>query len=196
MNLNQYQQLSSRTRNPNISIEKTRHSNVYGLVGESGEVINEVYNTLFDEDSDKLSEELGDWMWYVSQIAEDYGLVFGVVADGRIRDGKVTLRHVQEMVVEWRPDGIFLDELRVRHVFHAVAAVAAVVDRLKKHLFHGHTLDQLLLSEELCEVLWSIANIAEDYGLSLEAIAEENINKLKDRYPQGFREIDSIQRAT
>ena len=70
-----------------------------------------------------------------------------------------------------------------------------VCDYLKKVVFQGHQLDPAKVSEELGDVLWYLANVAEAAGLSLGDIAEQNIAKLRKRYPNGFEQIRSQQRA-
>lgn len=69
-----------------------------------------------------------------------------------------------------------------------------VVDLLKKHVYHQHRLDIGKLKKELGDVLWYIAGLSTVYGIPLSAIAEININKLKERYPDGFSVERSINR--
>ncbi len=69
-----------------------------------------------------------------------------------------------------------------------------VADLLKKALFHGHSLDVDELEKELGDVLWYIANLAYEYGISLEAVAHYNVKKLRKRYPEGFSRDASINR--
>lgn len=61
-----------------------------------------------------------------------------------------------------------------------------VADLLKKVLGHGHEMDREKLSKELGDVLWYVADLATLHGLKLSDIAEKNIAKLKERYPEGF----------
>nr|WP_253256408.1 nucleoside triphosphate pyrophosphohydrolase family protein [Moorella sp. E306M] len=70
-----------------------------------------------------------------------------------------------------------------------------VVDYLKKVCFHGHPLDKNKLAEELGDLLWYIATIANTADLYLDRIADRNIEKLKKRYPEGFSEERSRERA-
>ena len=70
-----------------------------------------------------------------------------------------------------------------------------VCDYLKKVVFHGHTLDEGKLADELGDVLWYLANLAEVNGITLQTIAENNIAKLRKRYPDGFDEKRSQQRS-
>ena len=61
-----------------------------------------------------------------------------------------------------------------------------VIDYLKKVCFHEHPLDTTKLAEELGDVLWYVATLATTAGLDLDQIAEQNIAKLRARYPNGF----------
>ena len=61
-----------------------------------------------------------------------------------------------------------------------------VADRIKKWRYHGHELGHDDLVKELGDVLWYLALAAEHLGVSLESVAQANINKLWARYPDGF----------
>jgi len=70
-----------------------------------------------------------------------------------------------------------------------------VADYLKKVLHHGHELDRERLKKELGDVLWYAAAIADRADLTLEEVAQANIDKLMERYPEGFTSERSINRA-
>ena len=59
-------------------------------------------------------------------------------------------------------------------------------DVIKKHLFHATPLDQDALVKELGDCLWYIGAFATVLGLTLDEIAQKNIDKLRKRYPEGF----------
>jgi NTP pyrophosphatase (non-canonical NTP hydrolase) len=61
-----------------------------------------------------------------------------------------------------------------------------VADLIKKHLFHATPLDQEALVKELGDCLWYLGAFATVLGLSLDDIAQRNIDKLRRRYPEGF----------
>ena len=61
-----------------------------------------------------------------------------------------------------------------------------VADVIKKHLFHATPLDQDALAKELGDCLWYIGAFATVLGLSLDEIAQRNVDKLRKRYPEGF----------
>jgi len=69
-----------------------------------------------------------------------------------------------------------------------------VADYIKKVLYHGHPIDKDKLCKELGDVLWYIATLAENAGLTLEEVARANIDKLWARYPDGFSTERSINR--
>jgi len=69
-----------------------------------------------------------------------------------------------------------------------------VSEPLKKHLFQGHDLDREKMIDELGDVLWYCAEIATGLQISLDLVAERNIQKLKHRYPDGFDAERSAQR--
>lgn len=68
------------------------------------------------------------------------------------------------------------------------------IDILKKHLFQGHDLDKEHIAKELGDVAWYLAVSADAIGYKLEDILQMNINKLKQRYPQGFKSELSTNR--
>lgn len=82
-----------------------------------------------------------------------------------------------------------------------------VVDIIKKDVYHGHSLvnesgkfviDQLdrdKLIHELGDVLWYVNEIAWAIGAPLSEIANKNIEKLKNRYPEGFSSEASKNRT-
>ena len=65
---------------------------------------------------------------------------------------------------------------------------------VKKMTAHGHAFDPEALKDELGDVLWYLAEAATASGLNLDQIAQENVEKLLKRYPEGFSEHDSINR--
>ena len=61
-----------------------------------------------------------------------------------------------------------------------------VAELLKKHIGHGIELDREKLCKELGDVLWYLAAVADSSGIPLEEVAEANVAKLRERYPDGF----------
>ena len=70
-----------------------------------------------------------------------------------------------------------------------------VQDLIKKWLFQESTLDVQHLKRELGDVLWYVARLCEAFNVDLDEIMEVNIEKLKQRYPNGFEPARSNHRA-
>lgn len=72
MDADTYQQLAGRTLNPALSKEETILNAALGCAGEAGEVADIVKKHRFhghDLNKEKLIMELGDQLWYISQMA-------------------------------------------------------------------------------------------------------------------------------
>lgn len=91
MNFEEYQEKSRKTAlYPNVG-----ENFVYptlGLAGEAGEVaekikkvIRDKNGVIDDETRENIKKELGDVLWYVSQISSELGLSLGEVADFNIK---------------------------------------------------------------------------------------------------------------
>lgn len=70
-----------------------------------------------------------------------------------------------------------------------------VAELVKKSLRHGKPLDHEKLCDELGDVLWYLAVLANAAGLSLDAVAQRNVDKLKERYPEGFVPRGEVEAA-
>ncbi|WJP97081.1 nucleoside triphosphate pyrophosphohydrolase family protein [Macrococcus bovicus] len=104
------------------------------------------------------------------------------------------LNEYQELAGRTHNKGISQPEALANYALGLTGEAGEVADQIKKHVFHGHELDQEELKKELGDVLWYIANLAAVNSIELSEVAEMNINKLKKRYPEGFNQADSINR--
>jgi len=58
-----------------------------------------------------------------------------------------------------------------------------VLAHVRKHLLQGRQLDREALALELGDALWCVAITADTLGISLEAVARGNVEKLRTRHP-------------
>ncbi len=97
MNFEEYQKAASVT-----ALYPKRLSNLeyptLGLAGEAGEVANIVKKIqrdfdgeITDEIREKLKDELGDVLWYISACADELGLTLAEIADFNVE--KLVKRH-------------------------------------------------------------------------------------------------------
>lgn len=135
----------------------------------------------------------------LASVARDYELPVDARraeddAGGAIPDRNMTMREYQGLAArtcgqaDWR-DAILMACLGL------AGEVGEFVDLIKKQRFHGHGEDVLKLGNELGDVLWYVAAAATALGFDLGAVAENNINKLRKRYPEGFSSEASQRRA-
>lgn len=66
-----------------------------------------------------------------------------------------------------------------------------VVEIIKKYKFHNQRIDAVDLLEELGDVLLYLTLISNAYGISIFSIMQNNISKLRLRYPHGFNYEDA-----
>ena len=91
---------------------------------------------------------------------------------------------------------LYSDQARLAIAGLGLAGEAGeVVDYLKKVVGHGHKLDKDKLVKELGDVLWYVAEICSAINADMSDVAQQNIDKLKARYPDGFSSERSINRA-
>jgi NTP pyrophosphatase (non-canonical NTP hydrolase) len=62
------------------------------------------------------------------------------------------------------------------------------LDALKKHVFYGKELDKVNLREEMGDIFWYCAIIADQLDVDFADVMERNITKLKARYGEKFTE--------
>ena len=60
------------------------------------------------------------------------------------------------------------------------------IDIVKKWLMQGHDLDKEHLIKELGDIAWYLAEAATALDVPLETVFQENLDKLRRRFPNGF----------
>lgn len=84
----EYQTLAMRTANKWSDKQKQTLEGCLGLVGETGEVVDLIKKHIYQGHSLNVTEfkkELGDVLWYVSYLADTYGLTLDDVMETNIK---------------------------------------------------------------------------------------------------------------
>lgn len=84
---------------------------------------------------------------------------------------------------------------RLEHALWELSAEVGEVCGLHQKTHQGHAMDAVALRKEIGDVLWGIAELCDVYGFDMGYIAEQNIEKLRKRYPAGFSAENSLHRA-
>lgn len=107
----------------------------------------------------------------------------------------MTLNEYQQEAMSLLNREIPADEVFLNAAMGMCGEAGEVIDLIKKHRFQGHGLDREKLVREVGDVLWYIAEAAEGLGVSMEEIAQQNLDKLHKRYPDGFSSANSMHRS-
>jgi NTP pyrophosphatase (non-canonical NTP hydrolase) len=78
-------------------------------------------------------------------------------------------------------------DLVVKDTLGLAGEVGEVVELVKKARFHGLTLDKEKLKSECGDVLWYLTDLCAQAGFTLADAAQANTDKLRARYPDGFK---------
>ena len=90
------------------------------------------------------------------------------------------------------PDG---DIMVLWNALGLAGEAGEVAEVVKKGILHQHGLDRDRLKNELGDVLWYAAALCTRLGLDMGAVMQANIDKLRERYPDGFSAKDSQRRV-
>lgn len=84
---------------------------------------------------------------------------------------------------------------KMNHALHGMVGEIGELHSIYQKKYQGHELDTEHAKKELGDLLWFIAEYCTVNGWHLDDIMLMNIEKLRKRYPDGFDEIQSLNRA-
>lgn len=61
------------------------------------------------------------------------------------------------------------------------------MDLVKQYTFQGKDLDRDTLTKEMGDVLWYLSQVAEWANIPFDDVAKDNIERLNERYPNGYQ---------
>lgn len=127
---------------------------------------------------------------------EKHGQVYDAVCYelSRAPEAPLTADEYQKKAMQTLNPGLSKGDALLNGVMGLCGESGECIDLVKKHLHQGHELDRAKLCKELGDVAWYLAETAYALDLSLEEVLRANLDKLKHRYPEGFRAERSINR--
>ncbi len=81
------------------------------------------------------------------------------------------------------------------HALHGMVGEIGEIHSIYQKMYQGHAFEVDHVKKEFGDLLWFIAEYCTAKGWSLDDIMRMNIDKLKERYPEGFEEDKSLHRA-
>ena len=70
-----------------------------------------------------------------------------------------------------------------------------IAEVIKKGVFHQHGIDREKLLKEIGDTLWYLAGLCSVMDVDISTVMQQNIEKLRIRYPDGFNAEDSRRRV-
>jgi len=107
----------------------------------------------------------------------------------------MTINEYQKLAMTTLNPELSQKDVLINGVMGLCGESGEAIDIVKKWLAQGHDLDREKLAKELGDICWYLAEAATALDLSLEDIMAANIEKLKQRYPDGFDSARSIHRT-
>lgn len=106
----------------------------------------------------------------------------------------MTLNEYQQLALTTLNPALAKKDVLINGVMGLCGESGEAIDIVKKHLAQGHDLDRAHLIKELGDIAWYLAETAHALDVSLEDVCQQNIAKLRARYPAGFSAERSITR--
>lgn len=88
---------------------------------------------------------------------------------------------------------LYLDEIEAHAILGMASEIGEIQGMYQKE-FQGHEFDDKHAKKELGDLLWFVAEYCTAMGWCMEEVMMENIDKLKKRYPEGFKVEQSLNR--
>lgn len=100
--------------------------------------------------------------------------------------------------IDYTPVSDRLQNHRNVQLLHAAMGIVTeageVLDQLKKSFFYGREIDEVNLKEELGDLFWYMAVMANSLNISFEEAMRINTEKLRARYSEKFSEEAALTR--
>jgi NTP pyrophosphatase (non-canonical NTP hydrolase) len=106
----------------------------------------------------------------------------------------MTINEYQQLAMTTLNPALSKKDVLINGVMGLCGEAGETIDLVKKHLAQGHPLDREKMISELGDVAWYLAETATALDVPLEEVLARNIEKLRNRYPEGFDTARSIDR--
>jgi len=181
MKTEQYINLARQTINENLSFDDRIVMFTLGLVGEVGELRNELNHPIV---RDNVEKELGDIFWYL------YNFMFELVDEST----SALYLSDKEYINDRR---LFIsNSIGTANICeNIIRTVGSISEIIKKYRFHNHFLPREKLFKALDSIDFDLRIILMKLNIDRSDVLSKNIEKLKKRYPEGFDSEKSINRV-
>ena len=105
----------------------------------------------------------------------------------------MTFDEYQVLARRTQIDELTIDD-KLNHALHGLVAEVGEIHSIYQKEYQGHPVDNEKVLDELGDLLWFVSETADALGFHLSSIANHNVSKLLDRYPDGFDAERSVNR--
>lgn len=141
--------------------------------------------------------------WSKKQLANMFDIKWGVTLNRILngaRYGSVTdagdIVALYPIIVDRTWNKNLSKDDRIHNAIYGLnGELGELVDLLKKGFFHGHDVDMVHVALELGDVLYYFCALCNELEIDFAEVCYENMEKLYNRYPDGFEIERSLHRA-
>ena len=106
----------------------------------------------------------------------------------------MTINEYQEAAMATLNPALDKKDVLINSVMGLCGESGEAIDIVKKWMMQGHELDKEHLIKELGDVAWYLAEAATALDVPLETVLQGNLDKLRQRFPNGFETEASVHR--
>ena len=81
------------------------------------------------------------------------------------------------------------------HALYGMMGEIGEISSIYQKVYQGHPFDRDHLKKEIGDLLWFVAEFCTAHGWELDEVMQANLDKLWERYPNGFEKERSLHRA-
>ena len=105
----------------------------------------------------------------------------------------MTGNEYQDLAMRTINKGLIFEEQKF-HALHGMVGEIGEIHSIYQKMYQGRAFEVDHVKKEFGDLLWFIAEYCTAKGWSLDDIMRMNIDKLKERYPDGFKAEQSLHR--
>lgn len=106
----------------------------------------------------------------------------------------MTLNEYQDLAQRTSRKDLMPEEHLMNGLLGLAGECGECCDLMKKHVYQDGRFIRDDMVDELGDVMWYAAETAKALGVTLEEVAQHNIDKLRRRFPDGFDPERSLHR--
>lgn len=187
-----YQALARRTQNPSLTKQERLCHAALGLCAELDELREEInlFRNYQTNTTNGICSEAGDVLWMLAELCDalDFDMETVFCQSNLEQANKAYAFQAAEYgytgpkpMIKWR-------------CLYEMGRYAAWMAGQAQKTFQGHNVNLLLVQQNMAALFSRFQKVCRQYGFTVYQAMYQNIEKLKERYPEGFSAEKSLHR--